>query len=76
MYIKQYDDQYKLLIIGDVSVGKTSILNRFVDSLFYVNYVATIGLLYNLIMSKYLYIKKNQLLFIFKELIIKLKILF
>ncbi len=40
---KPYDLQYKILIVGDSAVGKTSILTRFADDAFYSNYLATIG---------------------------------
>jgi GTPase SAR1 family protein len=40
---RPYDYQYKILIVGDSSVGKTSILTQFVDGAFKGNYVATIG---------------------------------
>ncbi len=34
---------YKILMIGDASVGKTSISSRWVDETFQNNYIATIG---------------------------------
>ena len=39
-----YDQKCQLLIIGDATVGKTSILNRFSDGTFNSNYLATVGL--------------------------------
>ena len=39
-----YDHKCQLLIIGDSTVGKTSILSRFVDGTFNSNYLATVGL--------------------------------
>ena len=36
--------QYKLIFLGDQSVGKTCILNRYVNDEFTENYQATIGL--------------------------------
>ena len=39
-----YDQKCQLLIIGDSTVGKTSILSRFVDGTFNSNYLATVGL--------------------------------
>ncbi len=48
MDIKSYDNQYKLLLIGDSAVGKTSTLLRFVDASYFDNYVATIGIDYKI----------------------------
>ena len=39
-----YDEKCQLLIIGDSTVGKTSILCRFTNGTFNDNYLATIGL--------------------------------
>ena len=39
-----YDMKYQLLIIGDSTVGKTSILSRFTNDTFDSNYLATVGL--------------------------------
>lgn len=41
--IKDYDFLYKLVIVGDTGVGKSSLLLRFADNQFYENYLATIG---------------------------------
>lgn len=41
--IKEYDYLYKLVIVGDTGVGKSSLLMRFADNQFYENYLATIG---------------------------------
>lgn len=35
--------EFKFVLIGDSSVGKSSILNRFVDDQFHDNLLATIG---------------------------------
>ena len=48
MDLKAFENQYKLLLIGDSSVGKTAILLRFVDASFFDNYVATIGIDYKI----------------------------
>ena len=40
---KDHDHLFKLLIIGDSGVGKSSLLVRFADNSFLGNYVATIG---------------------------------
>ena len=39
-----YDEKCQLLIIGDSSVGKTSIITRFTNGTFNPNYLATVGL--------------------------------
>jgi Ras-related protein Rab-1A len=39
-----YDHKCQLLIIGDSTVGKTSILSRFANGTFNANYLATVGL--------------------------------
>ena len=39
-----YDEKCQLLIIGDSTVGKTSILGRYANDIFNINYLATIGL--------------------------------
>ena len=39
-----YDQKVQLLIIGDSTVGKTSILSRFTNGTFDSNYLATVGL--------------------------------
>ena len=41
---KMYDFPCKLLLIGDDSVGKTSILKRFVEGSFTFYTIATIGM--------------------------------
>lgn len=38
-----HDYQYKVVLIGDSSVGKSSILKRFADDSFEEAYLATIG---------------------------------
>ena len=40
---KDYDHLFKLLIIGDSGVGKSSLLVRFADNTFSGNYITTIG---------------------------------
>ena len=35
---------FKILIIGDPGVGKTSLMDRFVHGVFKMNYTATIGI--------------------------------
>ena len=39
-----YDDKCQLLIIGDSTVGKTSILSKYASKTFNENYLATVGL--------------------------------
>jgi len=43
MAAKDYDHLFKLLIIGDSGVGKSSLLVRFADNQFTGNYITTIG---------------------------------
>ncbi|PAV59270.1 hypothetical protein WR25_20469 [Diploscapter pachys] len=40
---RDYDHLFKLLIIGDSGVGKSSLLLRFADNVFSDNYITTIG---------------------------------
>ena len=40
---RDYDHLFKLLIIGDSGVGKSSLLVRFADNTFSGNYITTIG---------------------------------
>ena len=40
---RDYDHLFKLLIIGDSGVGKSSLLVRFADNQFSGNYITTIG---------------------------------
>jgi Ras-related protein Rab-1A len=40
---KDYDHLFKIVIIGDTGVGKSSVLLRFADGSFADSYVSTIG---------------------------------
>merc|ERR1712154_604897 len=40
---REYDYLFKLVLIGDATVGKTSLLLRFADDCFEDNYISTIG---------------------------------
>ena len=40
---KEYDHSFKVVLIGDTSVGKSSLLVRFADDQFSETYVTTIG---------------------------------
>lgn len=40
---KTYDCLFKLLLIGDSGVGKTSILFRFSEDAFNISFISTIG---------------------------------
>jgi Ras-related protein Rab-1A len=39
----EYDIVYKLIIIGNTSVGKSSLLSKFVDNVFSESFLPTIG---------------------------------
>jgi len=39
-----YEYQFKILLVGDSGVGKTSLLMRFADDKFSVNFISTIGI--------------------------------
>ena len=41
--VGKYDIMIKLLIIGDSSVGKTCLLQKFCDGIYSENHIATIG---------------------------------
>ena len=41
---QSHENQYKLLLIGEQAVGKSSLLNRYVDNVFEVNIMGTAGL--------------------------------
>ena len=38
------EKQYKLLLIGEQAVGKSSLMNRYVDNVFEMNIMGTAGL--------------------------------
>ena len=42
-YSAEYDYIYKILIIGNSGVGKSSILLRFTDNIFKDSFISTIG---------------------------------
>ena len=39
----EYTDTYKILVIGDVNVGKTCLVHRFCDERYYDTYISTVG---------------------------------
>ena len=41
--IREYNYLFKMVLIGNSSVGKSSILRRFADDTFQESYLATIG---------------------------------
>ena len=41
--IREYDYLFKIVIVGNSSVGKSSLLRRFADDQFQESYLATIG---------------------------------
>lgn len=54
---KEYDHSFKVVLIGDTSVGKSSLLVRFADDQFSETYVTTIGVDFVSINSKLNYIR-------------------
>jgi Ras-related protein Rab-1A len=48
-YVSNYDYMFRISIIGDANVGKTSLLTRYCDSVFKENYNNTIGVDFRLI---------------------------
>ena len=48
VYNPKYDALVKLLLIGDSSVGKSSLLVRFADDKFSPDYMSTIGIDYKI----------------------------
>lgn len=43
---KRYDETVKILMLGESGVGKSSILNRFVENKFSTNFITTLGVEY------------------------------
>ena len=39
----RYDMQFKLIVVGDTCVGKSCILLRYVDDMFKLTFISTIG---------------------------------
>jgi len=54
---QEYDYLFKLLLIGNSSVGKSSLLYRFVDNSWDENFVPTIGVDFVRILYNYIEIK-------------------
>ena len=43
--------RYKLVFVGDINVGKTSVMNRFINNQFSGEYDVNINLLFNAIIN-------------------------
>ena len=43
METKNYDFLFKFLLVGEENVGKSEILNRYINDKFNENYMSTIG---------------------------------
>jgi GTPase SAR1 family protein len=56
---QEYDYLFKLLLIGNSSVGKSSLLYRFVDNSWDENFVPTIGVDFVRIFIYIIYIYRN-----------------
>ena len=56
---QEYDYLFKLLLIGNSSVGKSSLLLRFVDNTWDDNFVPTIGVDFVRIFIYIIYIYRN-----------------
>ena len=52
--IREYDYLFKVVIVGNSSVGKSSLLRRFADDSFQESYLATIGVDFRF---KYFYLR-------------------
>ncbi|KDO42445.1 hypothetical protein CISIN_1g035406mg [Citrus sinensis] len=52
----EYDYLFKLLLIGDSSVGKSCLLLRFADDSYVDSYISTIGVDFVSLSSIYMYI--------------------
>ena len=59
MELLDYNYLFKCLIIGDSSVGKTAMLNRFSDNVWNPAYISTIGVDFRIKTIEILNIKKN-----------------
>lgn len=58
--IREYDYLFKIVLVGNSSVGKSSLLRRFADDSFQESYLATIGVDFRFKYS--IYENKGQLL--------------
>lgn len=52
-YVSKHDFMFRICIIGDANVGKTTLLTRYCDNVFKENYTNTIGVDFRLITLKY-----------------------
>lgn len=52
-YIVQSDYFFRVCVVGDSSVGKTSLLTRYCDNVFKANYTNTIGVDFRVVSMKY-----------------------
>ena len=52
-YVSKYDYTFRICIVGDANVGKTSILMRYCDNVFKESYVNTIGVDFRVLTLKY-----------------------
>lgn len=59
---KTYDYLFKLLLIGDSGVGKTSVLFRFSEDAFNTTFISTIGMW----TISFLYAENNKIIMFFK----------
>jgi Ras-related protein Rab-1A len=52
-FVSQFDYMFRICIIGDASVGKTSLLTRYCDNVFKESYTNTIGVDFRVVSLKY-----------------------
>lgn len=57
---RDYDVLFKIVLIGDANVGKTTLLSRFVGGEFSESYKSTIGVAWRMVMEAQLHSRRLQ----------------